>query len=77
VVLLLPKVNKDEAVDVVVTMLLDVLLFATLLKPVMLAVNELLVGAKVLDVKLNDLVVTCGNDVAWLLEEFPKALVSF
>lgn len=27
-------------------------------------VNELLVGAKVLEVKLNDLVVTCGNDVA-------------
>jgi hypothetical protein len=63
VVLLLPKVNKDGAVDVVVATLLDVLLFAMLLKPAMLAVNELLVGAKVLDTKLNDLVVTCGNDV--------------
>jgi len=38
VVLLLPKVNKDEATDVVVTIVLDVPLFATLLKPAMLAV---------------------------------------
>lgn len=57
--------NKDGAADVIVATLLDVALFATLLKLAMLAVNELLVGAKVLDVKLYDLValVTCGNDV--------------
>jgi hypothetical protein len=42
--------NADVAVVVVNALLVDV--------------NELLVCAKVLDVKLNDLVVTCGIDVA-------------
>lgn len=38
-------------------------------------VNELLaaVVAKILDVKLKDLVVACGNDVVWPLEGLPKA----
>lgn len=38
-------------------------------------VNELLaaVVAKILDVKLKDLFVTCGNDVVWPLEGLPKA----
>lgn len=74
--LLVDEVDIVEVTDVVPSENIDALGSPNVdAVVVVFAVNELFATVGVLDVKLKDLVVTCDNDVASLLAEFPKAFI--
>lgn len=77
--LLVDKVGIEEVVDVVPIENVDGLDSPNVgvVIVVAFAVNELfvMVVIEVLGVKLKDVVVTCDNDVAWLLAGLPKEFI--